>query len=418
MKPRTILAVFDIDDTLIQSASLHGDAYLYALEKFGLLGFDTNWSNYKHHTDSYIFKTIFEKQYETGISEQDFALFEMHLVEYLTLSGLTNKILEIKGASDFLRQIAHDIDIVFATGSLLKPAKLKLQQAGIAVDDNLIIAANGLYTREELVMKAIEQAKLFYKVDHYKQIISFGDGFWDYQTAINLNIDFIGVHNHKLIGNGVKYFFPDYTNPSLLTLLKIEDRNHRHLNFNISSTKAISKTFTENQVFNFQQAIEYIRNLRYGRNVNKSDLTTLFADGCGTCSTKHALLKQLAIENNAGEVKLIVGIFKMNEINTPEVSNTLKQYGLQYIPEAHCYLRINDTIIDATKLNSSPNDFIHDLICEVEIVPTQIETYKVNYHQEYLNNWLHENIHIKYTLSEIWTIREQCIRDLETHDQV
>jgi len=75
----------------------------------------------------------------------------------------------------------------------------------------------------------------------------------------------------------------------------------------------------------FKSATDFVANLNYGRNVNKDDLKTLFDDNCGTCSTKHALLKTLADENGFNEIKLVIGIFKMNSENTNEISETLKK---------------------------------------------------------------------------------------------
>lgn len=183
-------------------------------------------------------------------------------------------------------------------------------------------------------------------------------------------------------------------------------------NFDIKSTERISKEFVERDILTFNQAILFIRQLAYGRNEDKSNLTSVFTDNCGTCSTKHALLKRLADENHFEKIKLIVGLFKMNEKNTPEISATLSQYKLKYIPEAHCYLKFEDQILDFTKINSKSTDFFDDLIEEIEISPEQITDYKVNYHKNYLINWLDNNKKLNLSLNDIWKIREQCIQDL------
>jgi hypothetical protein len=102
----------------------------------------------------------------------------------------------------------------------------------------------------------------------------------------------------------------------------------------------------------------------------------------------------------------------MNQKNTPEISATLHKNNLEYIPEAHCYLKFEDQILDLTKINSKPTDFLNDLIEEIEISPEQINDYKVKYHKNYLVAWLEKNEHINYSLNDIWKIREQCIKDL------
>lgn len=185
------------------------------------------------------------------------------------------------------------------------------------------------------------------------------------------------------------------------------------INFNIKPAGNISTAFIERNVVTFFQAIAFIRQLPYRRNKHKEDLTTVFTDGYGTCSTKHALLKQLAIENNAGFVKLKLGIFKMNKENTPKIADTLATYGLEYIPEAHNYLQAGNQVIDCTTANASGENFMSDLMTEIEIQPDQITSFKVDFHKQILAKWLAENNTLGYTLPELWAIREACISDLQ-----
>ena len=102
----------------------------------------------------------------------------------------------------------------------------------------------------------------------------------------------------------------------------------------------------------------------------------------------------------------------MNKVNTPEISKTLQRNQLEYIPEAHCYLKYEDQILDQTKINSKATAFLEYLIEEIEISPEQITDFKVNYHKSYLANWLAKNKQINLSINDIWKIREQCIQDL------
>ncbi len=172
----------------------------------------------------------------------------------------------------------------------------------------------------------------------------------------------------------------------------------------------------ENTIFTFSDAITFVKQLPYKRNPNKNDLTTLFSDNCGTCSTKHALLKQLIDENQANtdfsEIKLMLGIFKMNAKNTPQIAEILSKNNLDYIPEAHNYLKFKDKNFDFTKSSSKPTNFEFDLLEELEISPHQITEFKVNYHKNYLTNWLQniENKYLNIDFNALWIIREQCIQ--------
>lgn len=187
-----------------------------------------------------------------------------------------------------------------------------------------------------------------------------------------------------------------------------------NIDFDIKPVGRISNQFLAYKISTFMEATKFVRQLAYRRNENKADLTTVFTDNCGTCSTKHALLKQLSDENNFTGLKLITGLFRMNASNTPKVSATLKKYKLDYIPEAHNYLKYLNQILDFTNENSKPADFENDLIEETEIRTDQITEFKINYHKQYLTNWLYKQSTLNLTLDELWKIREQCIADLSS----
>lgn len=180
-------------------------------------------------------------------------------------------------------------------------------------------------------------------------------------------------------------------------------------NFRIISNKEISQLFLKNKCSDFLSASEFVRNLPYRRNPDKDNLVTVFTDQCGTCSTKHALLKKLAEENHQPDFKLMLGIFRMNGKNTPKTKPVLEKYNLEHISEAHNYLKFKNQILDFTKKNSSGTDFVDDILEETEIEPHQITQFKIEFHKNYLKKWLSQNPEIPYSLGELWKIREECI---------
>ncbi|MBL7712194.1 MAG: hypothetical protein JNL13_07020 [Chitinophagaceae bacterium] len=180
----------------------------------------------------------------------------------------------------------------------------------------------------------------------------------------------------------------------------------------ISSNSPASGSFRQRGILCFEDAAAHVRSLPYKRNGNKEDLCAVLSDGYGTCSTKHALLRQLAVENAWPDVRLLMCIFKMNAVNTPPVARTLETYHLPYMPEAHCYLRINGAIWDGTTTGSCEENFVNDLLLEREIEPAQIAGFKVNWHKDFLEQWLKETAY-PYSLDELFAIRERCIKDLE-----
>lgn len=206
------LIVFDIDGTLTDSVQIHHSAFREALYYIGVEKIDAEFKSFKHHTDSFIAKEIYEHASNKLFSEAKFTAFENYLTEKIS----TQKVIEIKGAKQLIEALNKNTNfcICFATGSLLRPALHKLNSIGIDFDKELLVASDTIYGREGIVSKAIENAKEFYGVHNFESIISVGDGLWDLLTAQNLNLDFIGVgdiNKEILKKNGAKTIYSDLT---------------------------------------------------------------------------------------------------------------------------------------------------------------------------------------------------------------
>ncbi|QHI38877.1 hypothetical protein IMCC3317_42770 [Kordia antarctica] len=180
------------------------------------------------------------------------------------------------------------------------------------------------------------------------------------------------------------------------------------LNFPLSLNSPLSKLLQNKQITNFKSAIAYINQLPYGRTSDRSNYSLIISENKGTCSTKHAFLKQLAIENNQNAVELYIGIYQMNETNTKGVGNVLNNYNLDYIPEAHTYLKINGNLLDITRTTENNTSFEDSLLTEEQILPHQIANYKVNWHQNFIKKWILDE-KISFSFDAIWKIREECI---------
>ncbi len=186
------LIVFDIDDTLTKSEYQHQLAYVNTMKEFGITEINQNWREYEHHTDSYILK----KNYENNLTDQfNFSFIDNFENRMTELIHSLKKVSEIKGAKNIIEYLTDKTDyaISFATGSFLKPAFVKLNQAGINHNEKLVVGSNEIYEREGIVKEAIERAKEFYEVNSFDNIISIGDGIWDLKTARNLGLHFIGI---------------------------------------------------------------------------------------------------------------------------------------------------------------------------------------------------------------------------------
>ena len=171
---------------------------------------------------------------------------------------------------------------------------------------------------------------------------------------------------------------------------------------------SLSKSF---QLKTFEALLNHVKHLPYGRNANRNDFSLVLKEQQGSCSSKHALLKTVALENNLDQVQLVLAIFKMNAKNTPKIASILEQHNIPFIPEAHCFLKINEAFIDVTNKKSNYNNFKNDIIETQFILPHQVIDYKVEFHKKWITTWLTE-INSNLSFNEFWAIRETCISKL------
>jgi hypothetical protein len=176
---------------------------------------------------------------------------------------------------------------------------------------------------------------------------------------------------------------------------------------------AITAAFLGLGMVHLRHAAQYVCDLPYGRNSCPGDPLIVLGEQRGTCSTKHALLRRLAIEQEL-DLALVLGMYEMTEHNTPGVGPVLQRHNLTGLLEAHCYLRTGDRRIDVTRACSEGSDgpiahFIH----EEEIQADQIGEYKTGMHRKFLEKWIADNDGFGgLSLTKIWAIREECIAQL------
>jgi hypothetical protein len=164
-------------------------------------------------------------------------------------------------------------------------------------------------------------------------------------------------------------------------------------------------------ITSWEEFLFWLKQLPYGRNANRTDFSLVISEMKGTCSSKHGLAKLIAENNKIEGVKLVMCIFNMSEKNTPKLSPQLTNNHLDFIPEAHCYIRHNGKAIDLTTSNSAFQQIEKDILKEEFIDIDQLNEYKVNFHQAYLKNWIAEENN-SLNFNDLWSLREECIKML------
>jgi hypothetical protein len=175
----------------------------------------------------------------------------------------------------------------------------------------------------------------------------------------------------------------------------------------LSSSDSLTLQIHNLGIDSWEDLLIYVKNIPYGRNTNRDDLSLILKENKGTCSSKHAFLKEIASQNNIPNIKLIIGIYKMNEKNT-KIGTILTENSIDFIPEAHCYLKIDDVRIDCTTPKSNFAKIENDLLEEIEIEPYQVGEFKIKIHENFIKKWLSDS-NASIIFEQIWAIREQCI---------
>ena len=77
------LIVFDIDGTLTDSVEAHHQAFKKGLHAAGMKEMTRKFETFKHYTDSYIAKTIYEAETGQSFTADKFVRFEKTLTEQI-----------------------------------------------------------------------------------------------------------------------------------------------------------------------------------------------------------------------------------------------------------------------------------------------------------------------------------------------
>jgi len=189
---KTSIVVFDIDGTLTDSVRVHQTAFEAALRGFGFPDLRTDWSSYRHHSDSAIFGEAWQEAGFAG--SPDFGSLEDRFRAAFSRACRLDPIREIPGSSGLLAALTRsDWVPAFATGSLRSAAEYKLGVLTVPCDRDLLVTASEYRTREEIVSAAIHRAARKYGLSRDARVVSVGDGVWDLLTARTLGLEFIGV---------------------------------------------------------------------------------------------------------------------------------------------------------------------------------------------------------------------------------
>ena len=143
----------------------------------------------------------------------------------------------------------------------------------------------------------------------------------------------------------------------------------------------ISKRFLQQGLQTFHRACHWTKELPYGANSNSEDSLILFQERHGTSTTKHGAIARLAQEHNLPVYKK-PGFYRLNDEIVTGVNALLAPYGLEFIPQIHCFLEYEGYRVDLTEGNcNGKNKTIEDYDFVIQVTP---DVSRQQHHDYYL----------------------------------
>lgn len=195
--------MFDVDGTLVQSYDFDARCFIDAVKEVLNVAIDSNWSRYKHVTDTGIVDEIIDLNNLGNRKDKLREEIKHTFVRKIAKRIKEKPAQEVPGASSFLSRLnsMDNIALSIATGGWYESALLKLNSAGISVSHIPMASSNDHFSRTEIMKIARSRA---YTDDTIK-CTYFGDAAWDKKACHELGYNFVLVGNrvdhHQCINN-------------------------------------------------------------------------------------------------------------------------------------------------------------------------------------------------------------------------
>ncbi len=169
----------------------------------------------------------------------------------------------------------------------------------------------------------------------------------------------------------------------------------------VAGVGPLTTLFMMNMVGDLRQAAGLLQGLPYGQNHRRDDPALVLMEGRGTCSSKHACLAALGLELGV-DLGLTLGVYRMSASTDPSAGPILAAAGVDWLPEARCYLRLGDHRVDLT--GGLPERTL-ELLHEEGLQPPQVVDYKEAVHRRFITARAAE---LGCDTESLWAIREAC----------
>lgn len=214
------LVVFDVDGTLTETVGVGGECLVRSMaEVFGFEDVNTDWSSYRHSTESGILLEVHQMRTGRGPLVNEVKRFRQHFVTRLTQAWHESPFAAVPGAAECISALSESdaYRVALATGGWRDSARLKMASAGMCYDEHPSASADDSIERETIISIARQRAVERY--GEFERVVYVGDGVWDARACRNLELPFIGIgggeHAKRLLQEGAACVFPNFDDSDL-----------------------------------------------------------------------------------------------------------------------------------------------------------------------------------------------------------
>ena len=188
------LVAFDLDGTLADSEAFDGRLFVEAVRTVLGIEIETDWSKYRHGTDSGILDEILERSNLNGDRSLMHSAVRQHFMDLVEeyVGARDGMLPEIPGARAFIKRLMEHpgVRVAVATGGWQETALIKLRAIGID-PGQLSIASSSDAVGKADILRIAERRAL--PGGGAKGNTYFGDEPYDLESSRKLGYDFIAI---------------------------------------------------------------------------------------------------------------------------------------------------------------------------------------------------------------------------------
>ena len=197
------LVVFDLDGTLVESESFEGELYAQAVRTELGIAIDTDWSCYRHATDSGILDEVLDRSKSNADRSMAHAAVMQAFTELVAdhVAAHDGLLPEIPGASNFVNMLIEHpaVQVAVATGGWRKTAFIKLQAIGIEPGRLPIASSSDAMSKADIIRVAERRALPEGGATRKTYV---GDSYYDLKMSRLVGYEFMAIglgvmHRHS-----------------------------------------------------------------------------------------------------------------------------------------------------------------------------------------------------------------------------